>query len=231
MTIAARWYPEVRLEATTSQPPGNFPVRYRKIRKIMLVTLVSVSALLILIVAGCMRISNGTWYFWNAPVPVGWPELTPIGKVEVRAYPAYRAATVTDVDGGGMSPMFTALFNHIKREDIAMTAPVDMGYAETQDTPRMTTMAFLYRRPDLGEVGTDGAVRVEDLASRVFASVGVRGDYTPANYEKGLTILKTWLSENGQWDVTGPPRYLGYNGPFVPPFARYGEVQLPVAER
>jgi len=206
-------------------------MKRRSAKGIMLVTLLSASGVLLVVLAGCLRVSNGTWYFRNAPEPEGWPELTPVGEVEVKQYPAYRAALVAqgDIDGQGMQPMFTTLFDHIKRRDIPMTAPVDMGYAGVNDTLRMTSMAFLYRRPDRGEVGSDGAVRVEDLPPRLFASVGVRGGYHTDNFRKGLALLEAWLSANPAWEVAGPARYLGYNGPFVPSFARYGEVQLPVA--
>jgi len=202
----------------------------KKLRTGMTIGIFALTAVSVLTLLGCMRVSNGTWYFWNAPVPEGWPEMTPIGKVEVKDYPVYRAAVVERVElrEGGMGSMFSTLFNHIKREDIAMTAPVDMGYEDSGDGPRMMSMAFLYRSTDLGAVGEDGVVRVEDLEARTYASVGVRGDYTDANFREGLAILQEWLNDNAEWRADGPPRYLGYNGPFVVAAARYGEVQVPV---
>lgn len=189
-------------------------------------------ALLLSVVStlGCVRVSNGVWYFKSAELPQGWPELTPVGAVEVKTYPEYRAATVvdTDLEGAGTDEMFMSLFGHIQRRKVAMTAPVDMQYADPADPDRMTAMAFLYRTPDLGETGADGAVRVEDLPSRTYASVGVRGGYSSENFRRGLSLLDGWLAGNGQWESAGPARYLGYNGPFVLPFLRYGEVQIAV---
>ncbi|MHC4908379.1 MAG: heme-binding protein [Planctomycetota bacterium] len=198
----------------------------RKAASIGLVTVVSMAA------AGCLRVSNGTWYIKSAATPEGWPALTPVGSVEVKDYPVYRAAIVTEVDIAeeDRRSMFMELFRHISAEDIAMTAPVDMGYADAPGGPRMTSMAFLYGSTDQGSVGTDGPVRVEDLSSRRYASVGVRGGYTNRNYERGLALLDTWLSENPGWKPDGPPRYLGYNSPFVPSFCRYGEVQIVVID-
>jgi hypothetical protein len=177
-----------------------------------------------------VRVSNGTWYIRNAAVPEGWPELTPVGEVEVKPYPVYRAATVTETDlsGAGMQPMFMELFRHIKDNDIAMTAPVAMTYADGDAAPAMSSMAFLYRRPDQGVAGTDGPVRIEDLEAHRFASVGMRGGYTAETYTKGLGLLRAWLEAHPEWRATGGPRFLGYNGPFVPVFMRYGEVQIPV---
>src|SRR5690606_35074472 len=79
-----------------------------------------------------------------------------------------------------------------------------------------------------GTTGDDGPVVVEDLAPATFASVGVRGDYSARNYEKGLTQLRDFLESHGEWRPAGEPRYLGYNGPLTLWFLRYGEVQVPV---
>lgn len=167
----------------------------------------------------------------SAPTPAGWPDLTPINQVRVKEYPAYRAASVRAGEPGGdpMGEMFMELFRHIQRNDIAMTAPVDMGYAKREsESPRLQTMAFLYRTQELGTTGADGAVHVDDVAAQSHATVGLRGDYTTENYVRGLAILEQWLEVQREWTPTGPPRYLGYNSPFVPWFARYAEVLIPV---
>jgi hypothetical protein len=182
--------------------------------------------------AGCARVSNGTFWIREAPLAEGWPELTPIGAVEVKAYPDTREALVTSdpesIAGGGMEPMFRSLFQHIKSREVSMTTPVAMGYDEG-NTADMSSMAFLYRRPDQGVAETHGAVTVADVPGRTYASIGVRGDYTNDNYVRGLAELDAWLDANAdQWRVDGPPRYLGYNGPFTLWFMKYGEVQRPV---
>lgn len=185
--------------------------------------------------AGCVNVSGGTWAVRSAPLPEGWPELTPVGEVEVREYPTYRAARVEQVDlaEDGQRPLFRTLFDHIRTEDIAMTAPVEMEYAAADDGAlAMSSMAFLYRSTELGDVGADDAVVVRDLEPRAFASVGMRGRYTTARFADGVETLTAWLDEPGRgWVADGPPRYLGYNGPFLLPFLRYGEVQVPVAPR
>jgi hypothetical protein len=186
----------------------------------------------VLTLVGCVRSSGGAWYFDEAPLPDGWPELTPVGSVEIREYPTYRAAVVTDDrTSPGQSQMFGPLFQHISSNDIPMTAPVDMTYESSGDEAaddRMTAMAFLYRTPDLGPLGTDGVVEVEDIAPQAYASTGVRGSYSDAHFAEALARVRAWLGEHEEWQANGPPRYLGYNSPFVPWFWRYGEVQLPV---
>jgi len=200
------------------------------IRKITLALAGSVLLASGTVIVGCVDRSGGAWMFKSAETPENWPKTTPIGEVQVKQYPTYRAATVEnkDLDKNGMSPMFMELFRHIKNNEIAMTAPVDMSYDTTGDKPRMSSMAFLYGSPDLGSTGAQGAVRVEDLQPMTFASVGVRGDYTDKNFTKGLEQLDNFLANSTEWTSDGPPRYLGYNGPFVPWFWRYGEVQIPV---
>ena len=214
-------------------PPGNpnRPVgRARRVaRNIAAAGALAVCLAVPAFLVGCVHRSGGEWMVRSAALPEGWPDITPVGEVRVRDYPEYRAAFVADADieGDGMNPMFMTLFRHIKDNDIAMTAPVEMTYDDA-DQPAIATMAFLYRSTALGATGTQGPVRVEDLPPKTYASVGVRGGYTARNYEKGLAILNDFLATSDEWTPDGPPRYLGYNGPFVPRFARYAEVQAPV---
>ncbi|MAB29090.1 MAG: hypothetical protein CMJ53_07435 [Planctomycetaceae bacterium] len=199
--------------------------RIRKLATRLLVIPVAAAALLLV---SCVRNSGGTWYVDSAPLPEGWPELTPVGEVDIREYPTYRAAVVSEKDGrSGTTPMFRALFQHISTNDIPMTSPVDMSYEDT-GSDGMTGMAFLYRTPELGPVGTDGIVRVEDVPSRAYASTGMRGSYSDAHHREGLERVEKWLTQQSTWKADGPSRYLGYNSPFVPWFMRYGEVQVPV---
>ena len=164
----------------------------------------------------------------EAPLPEGWPELTPVGEIEVKQYPVYRAAVIDDETDGSQSGMFRPLFNHIQREDIAMTAPVEMTY----DGERQASMSFLYRKPDMGTLGSDSddrRVEVRDIQPMAAVSIGVRGRYSTEQYNEALDQLNAWLTANAdQWRAVGEPRYLGYNSPFVPGFLRYGEVQVPV---
>jgi hypothetical protein len=197
----------------------------------------AIGALLILaaLVVGCVRVSGETWYIHSASTPENWPELTPVGEVQLEEYPAYRAAIVDQqsVEGDGVGPMFMTLFRHIKSNDIAMTAPVELRYGHGPSVEtRMTSMAFPYRTSSMGAVGDEGVVHVRNVAPQSFASVGIRGSYTNANLEKGVGMLTAWLDANADTvKPIGPPRYLGYNSPFVPRFMRYGEVQVPVTER
>lgn len=159
----------------------------------------------------------------EAKLPQGFPPPGPVGEVIVKTYPPHRLARATagkDADNA----MFMKLFNHIKRNDIAMTSPVQME--GTRDS-----MAFLYATPDLGTPGPDPrdpAVVVEDVPEVTVVSVGLRGGYSTATAEKGVRQVREWLAAHPEWQAAGPPRTLGYNSPFVPGFLKYSEVQIPV---
>jgi hypothetical protein len=189
---------------------------------------------------------NKPFMFNESKLPLGFPPPSPTGQVVIKDYPAYRLARIRALDAGrsaGPNTMFGPLFNHIKRNDIAMTAPVEMTYpravpvADGDRLPsagakRVESMAFLYGDPSLGAAGPDGAdqrVVVEDVPEMTVLSVAVRGGYTEANFTAGIDKLQAWLAANpGQVHAVGPPRYLAYNSPFVPGFLKIGEVQLPV---
>jgi hypothetical protein len=184
--------------------------------------------------------------FREASLPKGFPPPGPVGRVIIKDYPAYRLARVkSGVNGasGDSDSMFRPLFNHIKRNDIPMTAPVELGYRadgsepaglkpKAGDARSAESMAFLYRDPSWGKVGSDQAdarVVVDDMPATTVLSVGVRGSYNDANMVAGLKKINEWMAANpGRVQVVGPARYLGYNSPFVPWFMRYGEVQVPV---
>ncbi len=191
-----------------------------------------------------------TW-IREAPLANGWPELTPIGRIQVKAYPATRAAVVREsavssVEVGelesaakpqaasGQNRMFWTLFQHINTHDIAMTSPVHMGFLEVdpqspEASPQHISMAFLYRHTDQGQAGSDGAVSVEDLPSRVYVSIGVRGVYSDEHFKVNLAAIDAWLEEHADaWQADGPPRYLGYNSPMIPNSMKYSEVQRPI---
>jgi hypothetical protein len=175
---------------------------------------------------------ESSWMFDEASLPEGFPPPGPIGQVIVKQYPAYRAArTLAPADTTDASrAMFRPLFNHIKRQRIAMTAPVEMTYSPEAErrTDQPVAMAFMYGDPKSGTPGEDGKVQVVDLSAQTVLSVAVRGGYEKS-FETGMAQLRQWLSENpGRYEITGPPRFLGYNSPFVPSFWRLGEVQLPV---
>ncbi len=161
----------------------------------------------------------------EANLPVGFPPCTPVGEVEVKLYPGYRAAVTRD-----SGTAFWRLFLHIKKNNVAMTAPVEMTLED--NTQRPLLMAFLYERPDQGNPGEDGAVEVRDLPGGWFVSTGMRGPRSNQALQLARQRVQDWLAHHGNgWEVAGPPRLLGYNSPFIPRDKYYWEYQIPVREK
>ena len=171
----------------------------------------------------------------DTPLPEGYPAPTPPGAVEIKTYPSVRRAEVTGTSANpdrGMNKAFWPLFHHIKKHDIAMTTPVEMdyeGFEGSKDAqPDAWTMSFLYRTPELNEVGQDGTVTVRDAAAVTVAAIGLRGEYTMATMRRGMEQLEDWLSSNPQWEAAGSWRMLCYNGPKLAYWNKWAEVQIPV---
>ena len=189
-----------------------------------------------------IQVVDGVYRFEQAmiesPLPDGYPEPTPFGAIDIKEYPSVRRAELTSKDdsGNGMVAGFFPLFNHIKKRDIPMTAPVEMDYPGLytdfmKDEPGAegeTKMSFLYRSSTQGPVGEDGKIVVRDAAPVTVLSVGARGAFDAA---KEFDALRTWLKAQEEWEVAGDPRMFVYNGPFIDPEWRWSEVQVPIRRR
>ncbi len=178
--------------------------------------------------------------FNEAELPEGFPAPGPVDRIVIKTYPPHRLARVRSAGSRDQSGMFRPLFRHIQRNDIAMTAPVQMTYPDGKGTEgepvkkaeQPDSMAFFYREPGLGNPGPDPAdaqVTVEDVPVITVLSIGVRGSYTNERMVRARQKLEQWMaSYPGRVRPVGPIRFMGYNSPFVPGFLRFGEVQWPI---
>ncbi|MEN9672932.1 MAG: hypothetical protein RL553_1197 [Planctomycetota bacterium] len=163
----------------------------------------------------------------EAPVPAGFPAPSPVGVAEIKKLPVYRMAKVANSGLGGNN--FFTLFNHIKKNKIEMTAPVEMTMAEKNGKYTESSMAFLYQETTLGKVGPQGNIAVLDTKECMVASIGMRGSPNSENIESA----KRWLIEKIKnapeaYEIAGELKVMGYNSPFMPEKLRYYEVQLPL---
>lgn len=160
----------------------------------------------------------------EAKMPAGFPEHTPVGTVEIKEYPAYRKAQTSGGDA------FWKLFTHIKTNDIAMTAPVEMTFKpDGPPVGQEQAMAFLYSSVELGQAGKQGPVDVLDVPATTVVSIGVRGQRNEKLVARATDHLRSWLAEHAAYRQAGPVRIMGYNSPFVPADRQFFEVQIPVA--
>ncbi len=160
----------------------------------------------------------------EAEMPRGFPSYTPVGTIEFKQYPAYRKATAS-----GMMEFWT-LFGHIRENNVAMTAPVEMNYGDPKpEKPSEKSMSFLYGTPEQGKVGRQNGVEVSDVLAMKVVSIGCRGSQTDRAVADAERKLLACLDERkDQYVVAGPLRVMGYNSPFVPRDKNYFEVQIPV---
>ena len=168
--------------------------------------------------------------FIEAPLPEGFPEPTPVGEIMIKHYPKYRLARTQMA--GAQTVAFWTLFTHIKKKDIAMTAPVEMTYGvNDEDRLQGQKMAFLYRSTKQGILGNDEKVEVIDVPAMTVLSIGVRGDVTKARLAEAKAHLDAWLKEHAnEYQASGPLRVMGYNSPFVAANRRFTEVEIPVRQ-
>ena len=160
----------------------------------------------------------------EANLPKDFPTPGPINEIVVKDYPVYRAAKVEKSQVQNLA--FMRLFSHIKSNNIAMTAPVEMNLNE--DAERID-MAFLYENTDLGRTGqTNGDVKVLDLPAQKYLSIGILGRETKTSVKSAVKQLEDWLGSQKKYEATGQPRLLGYNSPMVPANKRFWEIQIPV---
>lgn len=156
----------------------------------------------------------------EAPLPEGFPEAGPVGRIVEKTYPRYRAARAQ----GGESSFFT-LFSHIQRNDVEMTAPVEMTLDEGA---RAVDMAFLYESVRQGRAGAQGRVDVLDLDRQSVLSLAIRGRRSTELVSEARALLEAELARRGL-KATGAFRVLAYNSPMVPAERQLFEVQVPVA--
>ena len=165
---------------------------------------------------------RATW-LKEAELPEGFPDPGPYGKVVKKQYPAYRAARTST---SGPNTGFWTLFRHIKKNEIAMTTPVEMTMAESEKgSLEMSQMAFLYEEPDMGSAGADGkSVQVVDTPPMSVLSMAWRGPRSNSLIAEYKELLLAEAAKRGLKGSTF--RVLGYNSPSVPRKDRTHELQL-----
>lgn len=176
----------------------------------------------------------GVYEASSAPLPAGFPPPTQNGRIEVKNYPAYRAATYRY--RGQLSEAanraFYPLYQHISSNEISMTAPVETRYPDstlTGATSGEAEVSFLYRDTDTYPKEVADNVEVEDIAPMTVVSLGLSGDYGYDSYREGLKRLNEWLARNSEYRAIGSPRRFFYDGPYVPDALKRSEIQIPIA--
>jgi SOUL heme-binding protein len=196
----------------------------------------------ILLIVGILAISVIGFMAYSAasaPLPDGFPQPTPNGRIEVKQYPAYRAVTYTYKGrlSQAANESFSPLFQHISSNGIGMTAPVEVRYPsitleelpnEKPDEVGQAEVSFLYRNGSVQPKQIAGGIKVESHPSITVVSIGISGAYTYGSYQKNLDLLRDWLAKHPSYVVSGLPRRFFYDSPFIPDAFKRSEVQIPI---
>ncbi|MEB3279631.1 MAG: heme-binding protein [Lyngbya sp.] len=194
----------------------------------------------LLLPLGILAIGAIALYAYNsavaAPLPKGFPAPTEEGQIEVKRYPAYRAATVRYTGDLSMATFraFNPLFRHISDNEISMTSPVETRYPTSTLDPDNTDrngeawVSFLYRDTDTYPKEIAENIEVEDIPPMTVVSIGLRGSYDYSSYQENIKKLYNWLRKNPEYAVVGQPRRFFYDSPFVPETFKRSEIQIPI---
>ncbi|NEO32589.1 MAG: ABC transporter substrate-binding protein [Symploca sp. SIO3C6] len=174
-----------------------------------------------------------------APLPAGFPPPTADGEIEVKQYPAYRAATVrySGELSQAANSSFNPLYSHISSNDISMTAPVETRYpASTLEAGEMGSedeqgeayVSFLYRNTEVYPEQVSQNIQVEDIQPMMVVSLGLKGSYSYSSYQQNIKQLQSWLAQHPEYEVVGLPRRFFYDAPFVPEALKRSEIQIPI---
>ncbi len=199
-------------------------LRFRTLATMSLSTLVGLGMLAVRAATANRASADEFQPIKEAEMPKGFPTYTPVGQVELKEYPAYRKASAS-----GPAEFWT-LFQHIKQNNVTMTAPVEMDYGDPRAPKnKERSMSFLYERPNQGSPGKQGSVEVIDVPAMTVVSIGCRGARTTSAMAEARDKLVNWLDQKKAHYVSvGPMRIMGYNSPFVPRDRNFYEVQIPV---
>jgi hypothetical protein len=186
-------------------------------------------------ILGVVALALITYNAIAAPLPQGFPSPTPEGKIEVKQYPTYRAATVRysgDLSQAASSA-FGPLYRHIESNDISMTAPVEARYPVgtlegMPDKRGEADVSFLYRDTNISPEKIAPDIRVEDVEPMTVVSLGLRGSYDYDSYQQNIERLQQWLEAHSEWIAVGAPRRFFYDAPYVPDPLKRSEIQVPI---
>ncbi|MEO0606670.1 MAG: heme-binding protein [Pseudomonadota bacterium] len=169
------------------------------------------------------------------------------GKYEIRQYAPTIVAEV-EITGdmrragnSGFRPLADFIFgNNTTRTKIDMTAPVTRVKSEQISmTARVIrtleddlwTVAFIM--PSEWTMATlpvpnNPDVTLREVPGELLATLRFAGSGRQGTFESKRTALETWIAERG-YSAIGPPRFAGYDAPYVPAPFRRNEVMIPVA--
>ena len=147
---------------------------------------------------------------------------TAVGKIEVKEIPR-RIALESSTEAfyfRGNNNLFRTLFRYIKRNEVAMTLPVE---AEI----RPGKMRFFVGRKDQAkQLKPDAGVEVKNIARLTVASIGVRGSYSEERFQRYEQKLLAWLAKHPEYEAISPPYAVYWSSPLIPGLFKRSEIHV-----
>ncbi len=152
-------------------------------------------------------------------------ERTPVGKIEVKELPARKALAAASTGSyfERDNRLFMTLFDFIKKNEIAMTVPVE---AEIDDAEMRF---FVGANQETNPVRSSESVSVTEVPPQTVVSLGLRGAYSEDVFERGRQELENWLTTNSEWRALAEPYAVYWDGPYMPKPLRRSEVHFRIA--
>ena len=165
------------------------------------------------------------------------------GKIEIREYSAYIAASVTfddkeDFEDKAFKVLADYIFGkNVRQENIGMTSPVmnegeDIGMTSPVITGKkegwtMTfTMPKRYTMENL-PMPVDERIEITQVPAQTMAAIRFSGYRSNSKDIKKEKELRDWL-KNENIEVLGPASFAGYNPPWTLPIFRRNEVMIQI---
>lgn len=152
---------------------------------------------------------------------------------EIRQYDPYVVAA-TSAEGPfekTQNGSFRILARYIfggneSKQSISMTAPVVQN-------PKMETWTMTFSLPKKYSLSTapkpnDPRVQLREIPAETIAVLRFSGTVNEKKVRLQEEVLKNWILEQGDLEITDEPRLAGYDPPFTIPFLRRNEIMIPI---
>lgn len=149
-------------------------------------------------------------YKQEAKLPEGWAKPTNYYKVTQKEMPTYRGAFT---EGSSSTMTFLRLFKHIKKQEITMTSPVEMGIRDKGDSTKMEYMSFMYSDDGISNATNEKKIIVKDVPTTSVLSFVWQGCACKDRKKAAKNALLSHAERNGL--KLSHFRILAYNGPGV----------------
>lgn len=150
-------------------------------------------------------------------------KLTDVDVIEIKNIPS---STVlinrSDLPYFESKNLFMPLFWYISMRQISMTTPVEVG-VDPGEMIFFVDSKDLIKKPE-----STKSISVEVIPERKVASIGCKGGYSEANFNKAKLKLIEWIHKQDKYIQIGEARLIYWDGPSTNNSEKRSEVHIQV---